>query len=251
MKLATLLDELRTNILRDDAELASGPDDQLWSDEALVRYINDAQRKFAKRTFSLRDASTPSVVEVALATGVATYTLHKAVLALYSARYDTDVVDLARAGHTVFFTYDKDDPCFLDPSTAATWNPGRPRAYSTDEALDRDSSSKGSLILTVFPTPTSTEDGKIVYLRVARMPLNDFDIDHLDLESELDEDDQLDMLEWAAFRAMNTSDIDGHDAQADKHAQLFEKAVRDTLRKQRIKMRAPMRFEFGRAGFTW
>lgn len=249
MDLEALLGELRGNVLRDDAEIASGPDDSLWSDETLVRYINDAQQQFARRTLALRDNSTPQVVEVALAAGIASYALHKSVLAVVSAAYDTDTTDLARAGHSVFRTYAKEDPAWLDPSTAATWTPGRPRAYSTDETLDSD--SKGSVTMVVYPTPTSTEEGKIIHLRVARLPLRRFDIETMDAECELEEDYQLDMLEWAAFRALMNSDIDGHKTEAKDHEARFMKATRDVRRDLMRKMRAPIRFQFGRNGFTW
>jgi hypothetical protein len=48
MELSDLLDELRNNILYDRSDSVSGDPDQLWSDATLVRYINEAQRRFAK-----------------------------------------------------------------------------------------------------------------------------------------------------------------------------------------------------------
>jgi len=104
MNLEALLGELRENVLRDDAELASGPNDFLWSDETLVRYINEAQRKFARKTLLLRDASTPEVAQVTLRAGVSSYVLHDRVLAVVSAKYDTDSVDLGRVGRAAVTT---------------------------------------------------------------------------------------------------------------------------------------------------
>lgn len=248
MKLEELLDELRVNILRDDSELASGPSDELWTDETLVRYINDAQQRFARRTLSLRDATTPEVVEVPLAAGTATYVLHKSVLAVVSARYNTDSYDLTRVGRAVLAVVRPEDNLWFDANNVSSMTPGRPLAVSTDESMDVDSKA---VMLTVYPTPSATEEGNIIYLRTARLPLDDFTIDKPQAVCELDDTYQLDMLAWAAYRALCNSDIDGHSAQAKDHEQRFNTAIAEILKDVRRKMRAPIRFEFGRGGYTW
>lgn len=249
MNLEALLDELRTNILRDDSELASGPNDSLWSDEALVRYINEAQTRWSRRTLALRDASTPEVTQFTLAAGVSTYELHVSILAVASARYDTDTVDLTRIGRSSVARLQVFDPPWWDPSTAESMTPGRPRAYSTDEALSVDTPSAVQLV--VYPTPTVDEEGKTVYLRVARMPLETFSVDDLSMVCELPEEHQLDMLEWAAFRALRNSDIDGHSDMAKKHEERFTQAVLEVQRDLRRKLSTPIRWQFGQNGFAW
>jgi len=249
MNLEALLGELRENVLRDDAELASGPNDFLWSDETLVRYINEAQRKFARKTLLLRDASTPEVAQVTLRAGVSSYVLHDRVLAVVSAKYDTDSVDLGRVGRAAVTTLWYYEPPFFDPSQATALTPGRPRAFSTDETLDVD--SQQAITLVVYPTPTATEEGKIIYLRTCRMPMSNFDINDLKAECELNEDYHLDMLEYAAFLALRNSDIDGHSAQSAEHEKRFTDAVEEALKDVRRKMRVPLRWQFGAGGFTW
>lgn len=250
MNLEALLAELRENVLRDDAKLASGPNDQLWTDEALVRYINDAQQRFARKTLSLRDASTPEVVEVTLATGVSTYVLHESILAVVTARYDTDTVDLHRVGRSaVMLAVPLEDPPWFDPNSVAVLTPGRPLAFSTDETMDVD--VRQAVTLTVYPAPTVDENGKTVYLRTARLPLEAFDIDKLNVECELPEMYQLDMLEWAAYRATRNSDIDGHSSASERHEARFKAACEEVLKDVRRKMHVSPRFEFGRGGFTW
>ena len=59
------------------------------------------------------------------------------------------------------------------------------------------------------------------------------------------------MLEWAAYRALRNSDIDGHSADADKHEKRFNDATAEVLKDIRRKMRAPMRWQFGQGGFNW
>jgi hypothetical protein len=249
MNLEGLLDELRGNVLRDDAVLASGPNDQLWSDETLVKYINDGYTRFARRTLSLRDASTPEVVEVTLAAGVSTYDLHESILSVVSARYDTDTVDLDRIGRSLVNVMVINDPPWFDPSTAGELNPGRPRAFSTDETISVDTA--GAVNMKVWPEPAAAENGKTVYLRVARKPVDLFRIDKLDQVCELPEEYQLDMLEWAAYRALRNSDIDGHKEAAVDHQARFEAAVAEILKDMRRKMFAPTTWRFGDNGYAW
>jgi len=250
MNLEALLAELRENVLRDDAKLASGPNDELWTDETLVRYINDAQQRFARKTLSLRDASTPEVVEISLATGVSAYVLHESILAVVSARYDTDVVDLQRVGRArIMLVPPHEDPPWFSPSLVSPLTPGRSLAFSTDETLSVD--PKQAVTLTVYPAPTVDENGKIIYLRTARLPLTKFDVEELDVDCELPEEYQLDMLEWAAFRATRNSDIDGHSSASERHEKRFDQACHEILKDVRRKMRVPMQWEFGRGGFAW
>jgi hypothetical protein len=247
MNLGALLSELRGNVLRDDAELASGPSDHLWSDETLVRYINDAYLRFSRRTLALRDASTPEVVEVPLDAGVSLYELHASILSVVSARYDVDTNDLMRVGRAIMQNMTPPDPVNFDPSSPAAMTPGRPIAVGTDEAI----ANGGLVSLTVWPAPTSTEAGKLIHLRVARKPLVPFTLDDVEAECELPEEYQIDMLEWAAYRAQNTSDVDGASAAAEKHRAAFEAAVAEVMRDVRRKMFAPLQFQYGRNGFTW
>jgi len=249
MKLSELLDELRENVLDDDAGLASGPDDTLWSDDTLIRYLNDAQRRFARLSLTLRDASTPEVVEVVLRAGVSTYTLHRAVRAVTSARYDVDAADLARVGHvTMRDTVPRDEPVF-DANALATMTPGRPVAVSTDE--DMDASEDSAVVMTVWPEPSSTEEGKIIHLRVARMPLVDLTLDDTDKSPEIPEEFHLDLCEWVGYRCHRTSDLDGASDKADRHEKRFGAVVEEARSAQRKKMFAPLKWNFGGNGFTW
>lgn len=249
MKLEELLDELRVNILRDDAVLAAGPSDQLWTDDALVRYINDAQSMWARKTLALRDASTADVVEVPLSAGVAAYDLHKSILSVVSARFDDNEVDLPRFGRSNVDLLLGIDPPFFDAAQIAAISPGPPLGYSTDERLNIDDES--AVVLTVMPAPSADEDGLTLFLRVARLPLEDFDIEDTEAECELPSIYQLDMLEWAAYRALMNSDIDGHSDAAKEHKKRFEDSTKEVLKDIRRKMRQPQRFAFGTGGFTW
>jgi hypothetical protein len=249
MNLQGLLDELRGNVLRDDAELASGPDDRLWSDETLVRYVNDAQTLFARRTLSLRDASTPEVTQVTLVAGVSLYELHPSVLCVLSARPSDTAYDLSRVGRSLLSTLVPTSQPYFDSNAVEGWTPGRPRAFATDETLSIDSA--GAVTLQVWPTPSADEEGLVLNLRVARLPLVEFTVNKPKDECELPSEHQLDMLEWAAFRALRNSDIDGHSDAASKHEKRFDDAVKEVLKDLRRKMFAPMAWQFGGNGFSW
>ena len=63
MNLGDLIEELRENILHDRSDRVEGSeDDQLWSDKTLVRYINEAQTRFAKKTTCLRSKITVRLI---------------------------------------------------------------------------------------------------------------------------------------------------------------------------------------------
>lgn len=249
MRLEAALDELRGNVLRDDAELASGPDDRLWSDETLVRYIDSAQNRWARRTLALRDASTAEVVEVTLQAGVSLYDLHSSILSVVSARYDVDTTDLARVGHSLVSLAATHDPLWFDPTAVGVLTPGRSRAFATDETVSVD--TPGAVTLQVWPAPSASEEGKIIHLRVARKPLVQLTLDNVETELEIPEEYQLDALEWAAFLALRNSDVDGHSEAASKHETRFNGAVQEVLKDMRRKLFAPIGWRFGQNGFSW
>lgn len=247
MKVAEALEELRTNLLRDDAELASGPNDKLWSDKTLVRYIREAQRTWCRRTLTLRDSHTPSVCEVVLVAGESEYVLHKSIRAVISARYDDRQNDLFRFGHPLL-PCPHDDRPFGEayPSGVPT---GAPIAISTDESFDLEHGA--SVILRVYGTPAAEQTDKILKLRVARMPLCEPDLAKPEADLETPDEYCLQMLKHAAWSALSTSDIDGHDARAENHLSAFNAAVSEVRTANRRKLAQPVRFGFGGSGTVW
>lgn len=249
MDLTEAFAELRTGILRDEANLEVGPDDHLWLDTSIIRYMNYIQKMWARKTLTLRDSDTPEVVQVTLATGVSQYTLHAAVRAVLSARYDTNEVDLPRAGHPALSAVAPLCDDWFDVNSTQTTQPGVPRAFSTDEGLDLPENS--SVKLRVFPTPSSDANGKRLYLRTARMPLDELALTDMSAEFEVPEEHHLAILDGVAWRCYVNDDRDGASAKADACKARFDLAMADAVREQRAKMYQPMRWGFGRNGFTW
>lgn len=253
MNLGDLLDEIRHGILRDVSNQVAGPTDQLWSDARLVRYINEAQRRFARKALVIRDSTTAEATQVTLVTGTETYSLHPAVLAVLSVRLTGDPADLARAGHSALDTYQQPDPYFFDPSQLTGLPAGKPLAYATDETLAVDDHDSLSVVtLRVYPVPPAAYDGQVLRLRVVRLPLEDLCATNLYAVPEVPADHHLEMLDWAAYLALRIVDADaGFPARAAEFRASFELAVTEARKSAMRKLFAPAQWGFGRNGFTW
>jgi hypothetical protein len=256
MTLGELLSELRGNILSDLSNQVAGASDYLWSDDALVRYINEAHRRFAQRTQCLRDNATPEVTQFVTVANQNLYQLHRSVISVLSVRMVGDKADLARAGHADFDTYHEPDTYFFDPAMLSQLPPGKPLAFSTDEGIGQDDyGSYSSVILRLYPVVSSDYAGITGNLRVTRYPLLHFSSKNLKAIPEIPEDYHLNMLDWAAYLALRRTDLDvaGGDAakRAADFAKSFEQHVQDALQIFKRKTFTPMQWAFGRNGFTW
>ena len=250
MQLGDQLKELRRNILRDFSTQVSGNSDQLWSDETLVNYIGDAEKRFVRATFILRDADTPAITQVTLKTGVSRYMLDPSILSVISARFDVDTFDIKRIGRSLVTELVPADTLFFDPSNYAPLSPGRPTAFSTDELLSFQNAAASAMV--VYPAPSSTENNKLVYLRVARLPLRTYSLDTLDSNSEIADEYVYEVLEWAAYRAMRNHDADAGDpADANSHKVAFEEAVERCKDEMRSKLLSNTQFVFGTNAFSY
>jgi hypothetical protein len=260
MTLGEQLAELRYNILRDRSDLVAGDDDSLWSDETLLRYIGDAERRFARQTLMLRDSTTPDITQIrlrvgALGAGQQTYPLHPAVIAVLSAQYINEAgepYDLARSGHAIIAAQTRVTDFSFDPYNPypSALPPGNPMAFYTDETLVY---ARGARVtLSVYPMPAVPQNGQLLKLRVIRRPVCDYTKACLGNESEIPIDYQLDCLEWAAYRAQRTFDADaGANTTADQHKRAFDDAVTQAIRETKRKMFTGMSIAYGANGFTW
>lgn len=246
MKLSELLTELRQNVLGDRSDRIEGTPDYLWSDDSLIRYINDAQRRFARRSLILRDKNFQTV---SLIENVADYALDPQVIAVISAKFDGEQ-DLHRIGHSIFQQERGTDFAYWDPNSVAQVNPGKPGSFSTDETLiaDDDVTLK-QIVLTVYPKPNADWAGQQLLLRLVRLPEK---LTTLDQSCELPEDYQLEMLSWAAHLAFMVPDRDTHNLDlARYHADKFDAAVKSARLETMRKLQPPTGFGFGRSGWAY
>lgn len=241
MNTGALLDELRGNILRDvSTAITPSRADFLWSDDTLVRYINQAYFRLARRAYCIVDRSTPEITQLYLKDGVAGYDLHQKVLFVRAARLYGDPVDLVRTTREALNGAPEPDLTY-QPYLAQLVS-GRPGAYATDFGVRR---------ITFYKTPNIDFDAKRVDLTVARLPKELLSLNST-TEPELDEDVQLDMLEWATYLALRNHDPDGENlAKAKQHEMRFNDAVKELLDDADRADYAPVQYGVGRSGFTW
>jgi len=253
MNLSDLLAELRENILYDRSDRVSGTPDYLWSDATLIRYINQAQNRFARHGLVIRDGTSQDATEVVIQTGVTEYALHPSVLAVISAKMPGDTADLARAGHAAFQTYRQPDPYFFDPAQLSSMPPGKPLAYGTDEYLSADDYDAISVTtLRLYPEPTADYNNQILRLRVVRLPLNELSMTTGFNYPEIPAEHHLEMLDWAAYLALRIVDVDGGmPARANEFRASFEDHVKRARNTAMRKMFTPAQWGFGRSGFSW
>lgn len=253
MTLEALLVLLREMILNDRSDRVAGSSDYLWTDETLVIYMNEAQRRFARKGLVLRDGRTPEVTQVTLVAGQSQYALHPSVLGVISARMSTRQVDLVRTGHATLGEYRAPSESWIDPAGYTTLPPGQTLAYSTDEDVNADSGGAFSQItLRVHPVPSAVQDGETVQLRVVRKPIEDLSLAALTASPEIPEDHHIEMLDWAAYLALRIVDDDAGAARdADKFRASFEEHVREARNMVMRKLFTPMGWGFGRGGFSW
>lgn len=253
MTLGELLQLLRGSILNDRTDRMSGTSDYLWTDETLVTYINEAQRRFATQGLVLRDATTDEVTKITLVEGQSSYVLHDSIIAVISARMVTQDADLVRVGHSVLAAYRAPTDNWVDPAAYSALPAGPTLAYSTDEGLQAvESDSLSQIALRVHPVPSAAQDGAVLRLRVVRKPLDKFSAGALSAVPEIPEDHHLEMLDWAAYLALRIVDDDaGAPRRAADFKATFEESVRQARTLVLRKLFAPIDWGFGRGGYRW
>lgn len=253
MTLEALLTLLREGILNDRTDRIAGTPDYLWTDETLVTYINEAQRRMARLGFLLRDGSTPGVTEVTLAQGQTEYVLHESVFAVISAKLPGSRVDLARVGHSALNMTTSPNDRWQDPAFTSHLQPGAPLAFGTDEELASDMGGPHSqVVLRVYPEPSADQDRGVLKLRVYRMPLADLTTGELTASPEIPRDHHIEMLDWAAYLALRIVDEDAGAARAAREFRAsFEEHVKRARNHAMRKLFAPTGWKFGQNGFNW
>lgn len=241
MRTGELLDELRESILRDTSTIVAGPQDTLWSDDALMRYMNEAQQLFCRETLSLLDATTSDITRITLVAGQAEYPLSPKVINVYSAGIEGEGRDMVHAGHSLVDQRTGAQPLTSDIAFADPVAPAKvsecPTVYTTDE---------DTLTFRVYPEASDKCDGRVVRLRVARLPVKDLSLDNLDASPEIREEYHLGMLDWAAYRALSNHDSDAEAGnRAEKRKEQFENMLEKVKLDIRRRRFSPTAWKFG------
>lgn len=262
-----LLITLREDTLHDRSDRIEGDSDHLWSDATLIRYMNEAHRRFARRTYCIRDATSP-ITQIAVVPGQDEYPLDPSVIAVLSGRYigggnpqDTnpfmrpDAGDLPRSGHSQLAGYRPPETTYFDVNAFQTMQPGKPLVFATDEQTVVDSTgSQGRVVLRLYPVPSQDYAGGVVALRVARTPLTKLTGNASDLETtpEIPEDYHLALVDYAAYMALRIVDHElGDPVRAAEFEATFNRKVEEAKRETIRKMFTPQPWGFGRNGFSY
>lgn len=234
MNTRELLEELRENILRDISDAVNSDSDSfLLSDKALVRYINDAQNKFASQTLCLRDETTPTITEIELVAGQETYALDKRVVAVHTVRGPT-----RRRLHGTTYAFLAGSGRGMSQGYADEWcdTSGAPVYFYTDRETQR---------IGVYPAPSEEfvlKNPKL-YMQVSRLPLEQLVAENLNAVPEVPEQYHLDMLEWAAYRALMNSDIEVQDmSKASARRARFNETVKQLKTERDRLLMDPLQF---------
>jgi hypothetical protein len=256
MRTDELLMELRHHMLRDVSDQIAGASDYLWTDDALIRYINEGQNRFARQTKCLRDAVTASICQFTSVSNQEFYTLDSHIVSVMTVRMAGDRADLARAGHADLDTYRQPDTYFFDPAQLSSMPPGKPVAWTTDEGVVQDDyGSYTAVQLRLYPVPLTPYAGIVGSMRVTRVPLVMLSISVPDGVPEIPEAHHMDILNWAAYLALRGADLDVAGGAAWDRAKefktAFDDAVEDMRQNAQSKMFRPLQWAFGRNGFSY
>lgn len=149
MKVADFIDAFRSD-LADQAM-----PEPLWSDEDIVRYLNDAVQEACERAKLIEDRLTPAVCSITLQTGVSTYSLHPSVFEIKRVTLRGRPLDL-----TTVEELDSDCPGWENMQ-------GLPRAFLFEEA-----SGAQPARLRIVRIPTQADTLALTVYRGALKPLS-------------------------------------------------------------------------------
>lgn len=199
-----ILEELLTYVgkehLDDRTDLVDGEADSLWSDETIVRYLNEGQRILCRRSWVLVEIGQTPAGTIVLVQDKVLYPLHKSVLRVFDATYDADATPLQRLSDDAIrgrVFVDPEIPFNPDAYTVAT--PGRPIAMATDA---------GTRMLRLDRAPTATEAGKKLTLKIARLPICPLDAAKPEESPEIPEEWHLQLADYAVARCLMLPNVD-------------------------------------------
>lgn len=248
MNLQEMLDYTASEYLDDRTDLVDGEGDNLWSDKFLVVQFNEAQRQLARDAWCIIETGVAPAGRIILRTAVSLYPYHASVLRVYDATPTTQVSPLGRGDDIDlrntslltrnplgdFSAYEIGEAASLAGSTTNTSGP--PLAIASDA---------GTRTLRVFPPPTSDENGLVVELKVARLPITWLTLADTKASPEVPEDYHYALCTYAAGKALTQPNVDGSQ-KADGRALLaeFDARKREARQdRQRAEM-SPSRWNF-------
>lgn len=191
-----LLAYTRQDLLHDTAQ------PRLWSDDLILRYLNEAQRLFCRLTYCLTQTDE-RLDTVELDEGESTYPIDKKILHIFGAGIEGASQELRD------YTF-RALPNLLAGST------GRPSIYVLNQRNHE---------IRVYPVP---DQAYTLKLRIAALPISEITFDSA---PEIPEQYHIDLPEYVAYRCLVTAEVDGSNlGSADKFKESWNARVAEAKR---------------------
>ena len=220
--------------LDNKSALVDGDPDELFSDTSLVTHLNQAMRVLCRRAWVIREYGTSPAGVIVLRTGVSLYPVHASVLRVVDSTPSTLSSPLGRTDDAILRSdtpHDDFDAFEVGEAAAlAATETGAPRAIASDA---------GTRLVRVYPTPTATENGVQMALKIVRLPITWLTVENLDAEPETPRDYDMDLCTYAMGKSLMRPNIDTQ-MKVDGREMLSE--FNDVVREAR---RDRTRFELG------
>ena len=211
MTLDEMLQYTAAELLDDRTSLVAGDNDDLWSDAYLCRMFNEAARILCRRSWVIVEYGTVPAGVITLRTDVSTYSLHASVLRVYDGTPSTQDAPLGRTDDinlrdtSVVTPYPADAFNAVEIGAATSLAGGSASLSGAPLAFASDAASR---TLRVFPPPTSTQNGLKVYMKIARLPIEELTLDDVEAEPETPREWDIAICEFAAGKALVMPNID-------------------------------------------
>lgn len=230
MQLKELLEHITSEVLQDRAALVSGPAKRIWSDTVIVRYLNEAEQRFARGAYCLFD-STSSLCTIQLVAGTSEYAIDSSILQVLNVRLSDSAFDMTRVTHAEINT---------SIQVGALATPSNPWHWSLDE---------GTRLLRVYPVPDAAAAANTLKLRVIRIPTTPLSLSALTAEPQIPAMYHLALCDWVYYRALTHQEVDGS---ARKEAMQFRAEFTQEMKEARAEFKRlyqpPGRVIFGAWG---
>jgi hypothetical protein len=209
VNLADMLAHVREYI-DDYSDLIDGDPDQLWSDGSIVRHLNQGARILCRRAWAIIEYGVAPAGVIVLATGKVLYPLHPSVLRVFDATPSTQALPLGR-----------DTDISLRDVSLLNRNPdnnftayelgewaARAGVSSLSGVTDAFGTDAGTRTVRIFPPPAVAQNGVLMALRVARMPIVELTLDNVDAAPETPREWDMSICDYAMGKCLLRPNID-------------------------------------------
>ena len=210
MKLSEMLEYTRSYLDDSSGTLIEGDNDQLWSDSILVNFMNQAENLLCRRAWAIVQYGVAPAGTLVLATGKVLYELHPSVIKVFDITPSTQTLPLGRDTDLALR-----DTSLLnrDPNSDFTaYELGESAALagvsSLSGATDAFGTDAGTRMVRIYPPPAAAQNGVMMSMRIARLPITALTVDYVDAAPEVDAQWHADICHYAVGKALTLPNVD-------------------------------------------